>query len=49
MSIPVGLYFSLNIELNEPKIFPRPHPISNILDFGFSLTLLIKNLLNDLI
>jgi len=47
MSIPNGLFLSLNLELNVPKIFPRPQPISKILDLEFSLIFFIKNLLND--
>ena len=49
ISTPSGLFLSFNFELRVPKIFPRPQPISKILDFELRLMFFIKNLLNDLI
>ena len=48
-NIPSGFSLSFSFELKEPKIFPRPHPISKILDPRFSFICFNKNLLNDLI
>ena len=40
-------FFNLSFELKAPKIFPRPHPISKILEFELSSIRFVKNLLND--
>ena len=48
ISIPVGLLLSFKLDFIVPKILPRPHPISNISEFGFNFIFLNKNLLNDL-
>ena len=40
--------FSEIFDFIAPKILPRPHPISNISEFGFNFIFLNKNLLNDL-
>ena len=47
ISIPKGLVLSFNLLNKWPKIFPRPHPMSIILEEGFSFAFLIKNLLKD--
>ena len=48
ISIPNGLFLSLNFEFKEPRIFPLPHPISKILDLELSVTCFNKKLLHDL-
>ena len=49
LGIPKGFCLSFNLEQREPKIFPRPHPISKILNLELILKFLIKKLLNELI
>ena len=48
-SIPVGLDLSFSLLAKWPKILPRPHPISIILEALVNLVCLIKNLLKNLI
>ena len=44
-SIPIGLFISFNLELKEPMILPRPHPISKIFELELSLFAFVKKIL----